>query len=57
MERVLPTVAEISARYAARTIFTRFIAPATPEGTAVCALPSRSTSSRPLNYQNLRRPE
>jgi len=31
MEGVLPTIAEISARYAAPTIFTCFITPATPE--------------------------
>ena len=34
MERVLPTIAEISARYAARTIFSRFITPARPEAAA-----------------------
>ena len=34
MERVLPTIAEISQRYAARTIFTRFITPAAPEEAA-----------------------
>jgi nicotinamidase-related amidase len=34
MERVLPTIAEISSHYAARTIFTRFITPATPEEAA-----------------------
>ncbi|MCA1454061.1 cysteine hydrolase [Bradyrhizobium sp. BRP22] len=31
MERVLPTIADISARYAAWTIFTRFITPNSPE--------------------------
>jgi nicotinamidase-related amidase len=31
MERVLPTIAEIAARYPARTIFTRFITPLSPE--------------------------
>lgn len=31
MERVLPTIADISARYAAWTIFTRFITPSSPE--------------------------
>jgi nicotinamidase-related amidase len=31
MERVLPTIANISARYAARTIFTRFITPNSTE--------------------------
>jgi nicotinamidase-related amidase len=30
MERVLPTIADIAARHAARTVFTRFITPATP---------------------------
>lgn len=34
MERVLPTIAEISGRYAARTVFTRFITPAAPEEAA-----------------------
>jgi len=31
MERVLPTIASIAARYQARTIFTRFITPRDPE--------------------------
>jgi nicotinamidase-related amidase len=31
MERVLPTVAEIASRYRERTVFTRFITPASPE--------------------------
>lgn len=31
MERVLPTIVDISARYAARTVFTRFITPASPD--------------------------
>ena len=31
MERVLPVVAEIAARYQARTIFSRFITPQTPD--------------------------
>ena len=31
MERVLPTVAEIASRYRERTLFTRFITPASPE--------------------------
>jgi nicotinamidase-related amidase len=31
MERVLPVVAEIAARYQGRTIFTRFITPQTPD--------------------------
>jgi nicotinamidase-related amidase len=31
MERVLPNVAEIASRYRERTIFTRFITPASPE--------------------------
>ena len=31
MERVLPTIADIVARYPARTIFSRFITPPSPE--------------------------
>jgi nicotinamidase-related amidase len=31
MERVLPMIADLSARYAARTVFTRFITPGRPE--------------------------
>ncbi|XIA63527.1 cysteine hydrolase family protein [Bradyrhizobium sp. TZ2] len=31
MERVLPTIVDISARYAARTVFTRFITPVSPD--------------------------
>jgi nicotinamidase-related amidase len=31
MERVLPTIADIAARYPARTVFTRFITPHSPE--------------------------
>jgi nicotinamidase-related amidase len=31
MERVLPIVAELAGRFAERTVFTRFITPATPE--------------------------
>ncbi|MGE5158640.1 MAG: cysteine hydrolase family protein [Gemmatimonas sp.] len=31
MERVLPTIAEIAARYRERTVFTRFITPVAPE--------------------------
>jgi nicotinamidase-related amidase len=31
MERVLPTVVELARRYAERTVFTRFITPASPE--------------------------
>jgi nicotinamidase-related amidase len=31
MERVLPAIADITARYAARTVFTRFITPLHPE--------------------------
>ena len=31
MERVLPTIVDISARYAARTVFTRFVTPLSPD--------------------------
>jgi nicotinamidase-related amidase len=31
MERVLPTIADITARYPARTIFSRFITPLSPD--------------------------
>ena len=31
MERVLPTIVDISARYATRTVFTRFITPVSPD--------------------------
>jgi nicotinamidase-related amidase len=32
MERVLPTIVELARRYAERTVFTRFITPASPQG-------------------------
>jgi nicotinamidase-related amidase len=34
MERVIPTVVDIAARYAERTVFTRFITPASPDQAA-----------------------